>query len=225
MARFLNRPLGWLDQVFDFSGNDVRTNTVDLSAVQLVHDVAPGAVQEESRRLTNRLRAALSNGGEAPENVVTLTDEENVNSGSANVITFPIWQFVDSFDLENQVDVWLVDFRLSCVGPANSTLDGYVGVIRRSANDVANRGITRVLFTDCVKVLNNGKITALDEVPIQMTARVPLPYQIRRPARNGAQTEDDLLGAYIRNTGAGNDTVYGQADFICTPRGIYPSWI
>jgi len=48
-VRFLRQTLGWLDGVYDFLGSKVRTDDVDLSSIQLVHDVGPNSEYSSGR--------------------------------------------------------------------------------------------------------------------------------------------------------------------------------
>jgi hypothetical protein len=219
MAKFLNRPLPDLDRIYDVQGNIIRTDQLDLSGVQLVHDVSRGAARAISRQLTNVLRAQLAVSNPVdPEGVAVLNDQVAIGAGAQGNLDFDIWSFAVLSDLNvDQVDIWCTEVRLSCAGVSGSDPEGPVAIVRRSSDVGTNQSNNTVLYR-----INGRYFQAPlppNEVPLDLQLRERLPRQLHR-SENGT----DTVSVAIRsNTSA--DTYYGQADFIVTPRGITPDWI
>lgn len=228
---FLNRPLRWLDQLYDVVGNQVRTNVVDLSAIQLVHDVAPGAVIEASRQLTRRLYNAGFSGPSAPfsgsyaPDVATLNSQVGITVGNGANVTLDPWASITTAadeELERIADIWCVEIRAACAGAGGSTPSGYSGVIRLSSPPTTNQARQAICYQYDGR--HGGALLPPNEVGLVEQIVTPLPLQIRRAPETSTFTNDDQVGFYFFAGGA-SETFLVSADFICVPRGIPPYWL
>lgn len=207
--RFLNRALSWLDGVYDFRGSRVRTDDVDLSTVQLVHDVGPSAIGESARMVWATLQ-------------IDSTTTPPVAVGD-NYLQLPLRTYLEA----EGVNVFAEDAYLCNAWIAGEAISfGGVGLLRQEPtgkNPVTGVGIQQTLgWWEDVRNLGVGLQDFFHNRDGGMGSNIHLPYRVIIDRAILGSLNNDTLVGYFQATSASASICIVVGEFMIVPKGAVP---
>lgn len=229
MARFLNRPLEELDELYDFVGSQVRTNDVDLSTIQLTHDVERAAIALRQRQLAQRAQELSGSGLYTPATprFTQFVSGSNATGAPATIRQeLAPWSFlIDSELTPNDYDLYLTEIAYSI--DANVVNGGECAIQRNTfLNTLAPGGQTLYAllsrFNGATGTISSNQSGRALAPAFTAEERISTPIQLfARPSAlfpTGWTADRPVISVSVSN----NAVVQFGAAFIITPKGIAP---
>jgi len=220
VADFLNRPLTELDQLYDFRGNQLRTQQVDLSGITLVHDVGPGARQDRANALSARVPGTDPLTARPDyQRIVIQTSTAAVAGGNTYQEHDPWSNPVSGSILvtpnldPDTVDLWLLEVGVSIGAATNFT--ALQTAMMRKANFATDVGSTIELLQ-----LATGVGYQAINAGTYVTANLPRINPVRA-FRNNSTGRGDSLRITLVTTAAG-PSARVRSEWIVVPHGQVP---
>jgi len=237
VTRFLNRTLDELDELYDFIGSQVRTDDVDLSSIQLVHQVERAAAAVRQRALALQ-SCELALRQVTPALPRLHLDVEAVNGTGAPAtlrLSLAPWPSIlfgaagteDGLS-PNDFDLWLTEIAYGA--SANVVTGGEAAIMRRAMYQSAAPGnqVPYALLgrfssaTGTISATQSGRALA---GAFTSEGRVNRPTQLfARPDTSyptGWAFDEVNLSVSVSN----NCTVQLAGAFVISPKGVPPTTV